>query len=49
MARKLIAVVLLSVTLITLFGPSLTLSTHENEEYIYIYGDITVNFDYDTP
>lgn len=49
MTRKLIAVVLLSVTLITVFGAGLTLSTHENEEYIYTYGDKTVSFDYDTP
>lgn len=49
MVRKLIAVVLLSVTLITVFGTGLTLSTHENEEYIYTYGDKTVSFECNTP
>jgi hypothetical protein len=49
MIRKIIAAALLCITLITLFGTSFVLSPHENDEYIYSYGNETVSFDHETP
>jgi hypothetical protein len=49
MVRKIIAATLLCATLITLFGTSFVLSSHENDEYIYSYENETVSFDHETP